>query len=113
MKRSYVIMTSISEDSPQVATDVTVDFDGYTFDHAIERFFTSTSPRVALQQKLKKIRGGIPATWECKATEFGTGRTTAPPRPMTLTEMFDALDKGKLSVSEEARLLELAVKIGK
>lgn len=90
MERTYLISTKEDEDSVAVVTSVTVDFNGFTLDTAVERFFTSTSPRVALQAKLRKAKGGIPKVWRCKAVEFGTGRTEMV-RPMTLDELKEGI----------------------
>lgn len=68
----YRIATAVDKDEDSHVTEVSVEFDGFTIEHAKTMFFKSTSPRVAVQSALRRQKGGIPAKWACKAIDFAT-----------------------------------------
>lgn len=84
----YVISTKQDEDADAKNTTVEVDFDGFTIEHAKTMFFKSTSPRVAVQSALRRVKGGIPVKWACKALDFATKAGTGE-RVMTPQEMLE------------------------
>lgn len=107
MKQTFAINTSKDKDSDEVTTQVTVDFDGYTLDHAIKGFFVSTSPRVLLQQRLRNLKGAIPTKYECKALELLGKASPVQVRPMTPAEMIEAVKGGQIKPEERAALLAM------
>jgi len=113
MKQTYAITTKLDEDSDAVTTQVTVDFDGFTLEQAIGHFFISTSPRVALQARLRKTKGGIPGKLEVKALDLlGNGRTAAV-RPMTIDEMIASVKTGQMTPEQQAALREMLGQVNK
>ncbi len=84
----YAIMTAADADSDPKRTEVSVDFDGFTLEHAKTMFFKSTSPRVAVQSALRRNKTGIPAKWSCRAVDFATS-SGAGERIMTPDEMLE------------------------
>ena len=108
--RKYLMVVSQDEDERKAGdgttVEVSVDFEGYTLEHAKQRFFAATSPRVAVQGKLRKAKGGVPARFSCRAVDFGTGRTEMV-RPMTPAELLAALQRGEFTPDQEQLIREM------
>lgn len=85
----YAINTSVDKDSTPVRTVIEVDFEGFTLEDAKTMFFKSTSPRVAVQSKLRNVKGGIPARWQCKAVDFAKFGAGAGERILTADEIVE------------------------
>lgn len=85
----YAISTKPEANGIAVRTVVEVDFENFTLEDAKNMFFKSTSPRVAVQSALRNAKGGIPARWVCKATDFAKFGASTGERILTPDEMLD------------------------
>ena len=103
-KTTLVISTKIRADAAAQQTTVTIDWDGYTPEMAQADLMAGTSPRVAIQARLRE--DGIPATLDIKACEFHAKRARVQ-RPPTVAELLAMIPK--MNDMEKA---ELARQIG-
>jgi hypothetical protein len=112
-KSTFPISTSVDKDSDSVTTQVTVDWEGLTFEQLKANFFTSTSPRVGLQARLRNMKGGIPAKIEVKAVDLVGKSRPAIVREMTPQEIENAaLEKAMQDPVYKADLLKRLQALG-
>lgn len=104
-KTTLTISTKARHDSDAIQTLVTIDWEGYTEEQAQADLMAGTSPRVAIQAKLREE--GIPKTLEIKATDFHAKRARVQ-RPMTADEIVASAKAGKYDASELIKLLQAA-----
>lgn len=96
------ISTKVRADAQPQITIVTIDWDGYTPDMAMSDLLSGTSPRVAIQARLRE--DGIPSTLTIKATEFHAKRARVA-RDMTLDEIAAGAKSGKYDAAELIKVL--------
>ena len=84
---TVTIFTRIRAGVDQQQTLVTIDWTGYTPELAMADLMAGTSPRVAIQARLRE--DGIPKTLTVRATEFHAKRPRVE-RPMTQEELAAA-----------------------
>lgn len=106
-KTTLTISTKVRADASPQQTIVTIDWDGYTEEQAQADLMAGTSPRVAIQAKLREE--GIPKTLEIKATDFHAKRARVN-RPPTFAELL--LLVGKMTDAEKAELAREAGNAG-
>ena len=104
-KTTLSISTKVRADAQAQQTLITIDWDGYTIEQAMSDLMAGTSPRVAIQAKLRDE--GVPKTLEIRACDFHAKRARVA-RELTSEEVMakaltlDPEQKAKL-IAELAR----------
>ncbi len=101
-KTTLTISTKVRADAQPQQTLVTIDWEGYTPDQAMADLMAGTSPRVAIQAKLRE--DGIPATLDIRAVDFHAKRARVN-KPATVAEMIAMVPK--MTDAEKAELARM------